>query len=958
MKVKARFIRKTTKFCLATGKSSHSLGRAAINITIAHNSDNICVPIIDNLNYDFIIGLDTISSFALEQHEDLLIYHKGNRLPYNDLTTSTRATDISSLTTDKLLIDYQDVFKGIGQTTRITHNIKLRVDKVVRHQVQQIPIHWHKLINDHLRELEDLGIIEPSKSEYRSRLVPKKKKDGTLRLAIDYRDLNAITEFDAFPMPNLREIVLKLGKAKVFSKIDLTKGYYQIPLGQSSKKYTAFAFDGKLFQFRVLPFGLAAAPQTFQRLMESILGHLPFVECYLDDVIIFSKDESEHTRHLTEVLRIVKEENIKLNEKKCSFALTEVDFLGFRMGAGSRGITSHNKMKLLNFPRPTKPAEATTFVCMAGYYRDIFPNFATLAIPLYDCGNKKKFEWSQKEEESFTKIKEMIKHDPTLRIPRPEVPFIVTTDASEVGMGGVLAQDIEGTRTPVDFFSSKWSKPQRNYATVEKEATAIIQALRHWRHFLLGAPFRIESDHKPLQWLMTKKDVSGKLGRLALELQEYPIENITYIKGHENILADTLSRTQVEMLTINNINGDTSPELELAINKDPTRFVNINNKWFLKEVSAIGERLRLCITRDTDKKKITNETHEAGHFGKYKCQEFIRNRFWWPGWQRDVEKTVKQCTRCASFKSDEEKTRLPLIPSQLPSRHWARIGVDLAGKWTTSNQGNSYVLAVQDYYSKLLLAKPLKDIKTTTIIDELKKIFREQGSPEEMIVDCGAQFESREFKTFITLTKIQLTFASVGHHQSNGLIERGIRTIETMLRTSGDEQKNWDVILPRVVTAYNNTPHHSTGMSPHLLAYGVEATTQLDKHFSINPVPVDKKALHRNFIDQSRKHQRHQKQQYDKRSKMEQLKVDGLVLWHVPAQDLGSSRKLNRKWRGPFRVIKFEGPNACIADHHNNKRWIHKNHLKAYPGPASAPLETIRNRGRPRLHRTSAAPLS
>lgn len=931
---------KTANFHLANGKTSQSLGRAILNIQLRNETIQTSVPIIANLNYDFVMGTDLIQLFRLEQDKCLHIYHRGKCL------TEDKAV-VNTMKTDEMINKYKDIFVGIGRTNQITHDIKLKANKVVRHQVQQIPVHWHQHINQHLSELLDLNIIEYSNSEYRSRLVPKKKKDGSLRLAIDYRDLNNITKFDAFPMPNLRAIVAKLGTAKTFSKLDLTKGYYQIPLSPASKKFTAFAFDGKLYQFKVLPFGLASAPQTFQRLMEALLGHLPFVECYLDDVIIFSKNDEEHDKHLAEVLKIIDSENIKLNKEKCLFSVKKVDFLGLHISDGARGIINHNKLKLINFPTPKSTSDITAFVGCAGYYRDILPNFATMAQPLYACANSKKFVWSEVENNSFTTIKQLISADHRIHFPRGDLPFFVTTDASEVGMGGTLSQIINGHKVPVDFYSSKWNSAQKNYATIEKEATAITTALKHWRCYLLGAPFTIETDHRPLQWLLSKKDVTGKLGRMALMLQEYPIKDITYIKGTDNTIADALSRTQLEMLSLNNIEEDTRT-LENEIAKNPSKFITINNKWFFRDDTPLGPRLRLCITNSSDRVKIVTTTHEAGHFGLYKCQEFIRNRFWWPHWQKDIAAFVKRCTRCAQFKSDDEKTRLPMNTSTLPSRYWSRIGVDLAGKWKTTPRGNSYILTVQDYYSKFLIARPLKNTKTTTIIAELKTIFDTHGTPETMMADCGPQFESREFKEFAESTNIKVEFASIGHHQSNGLVERAIRTIETMLRPTMDKQDDWDLTLPRVLDAYNSTPHHSTTMSPHLLAFGVEATTPLDRSFGISPATVDRDTLHRNFITNSREHHRQQKVQYDKRSKEETMKIGDLVLWHVPAQDLGSSKKLNRKWRGPFKIIKLSGTNANISDNKRTTRWIHRNHLKIFPGPSSTPLERIRNRGRPR----------
>ena len=241
---------KVSKIKLADGKSSVTLGRGEVNVNIGNEELCTTMRILPHLTNEIICGTDLIYNFGLSQDAKLNIFHR-NRLISSEKETTQQITNTMEF--EPRLERYKHLFTGVGRTTRVKHDIKLNSDKVIRHQLQPFPTHWYGPIKEHVKELLKMDIIEPSKSPYRFRLVPKKKGDGTIRLAIDFRDLNAMTVKDAYPMPNVQQVVRRLGKAKVFSKIDLTKGYYQICLDPKVKHLTAFAFDGELYQFKVMP---------------------------------------------------------------------------------------------------------------------------------------------------------------------------------------------------------------------------------------------------------------------------------------------------------------------------------------------------------------------------------------------------------------------------------------------------------------------------------------------------------------------------------------------------------------------------------------------------------------------------------------------------------------------------------------------------------------------------------
>lgn len=845
--------------------------------------------------------------------------------------------------TEMVQQEFPDLMQGLGKTDLVEHCLDTGDHEPIAVPNRRMAVHLMGRMAEHLSGLLGDDVIEESDGEWSSPLVPIEKKDGDLRAAIDYRALNAICKKKAFPMPRIDEVLETLGEAKLFSRLDLRKGYYQIMLREEDRVKTAFAFKGKLYHFKRMPFGLTSAPQTFQRLMKKILGDLPFVVCYLDDVLIFSLTEEEHMQHVRIVLDLIRAANLKLNADKCEFGADEVEFLGFEVKDGSKTPNDEKSAIMRNFPKPKTRKQLKGFLGLANFYREFIPDFAQLAQPLFDACGLKKFAWSDEGERSFERLKEVLSAKPCTYLPDLNVPFILTTDASGTGMGAVLAQDVNGERKIIEFMSHQFKGAELRYSTIEKEATAIWMALQKWECFLKGSEFVVESDHKPLHWLLTKRGLPDKLGRMAMKLMEYPIKGIEYIKGEDNLLADTLSR--IEICAIHSIPGSPSEKLKKLLEKDPKRFLMINGRVYLVE----RESKRLCIDTEAEKRQILSAVHEqAGHFGFYKCSQEIRQKFYWPSWKSDLRLHLKRCEECATTKDDIEPHLEELAPLE-SEEVWERGHLDL---WVVSkeSEGNTLVAVLQDAFSKWLEAKALPDARAATIIAWLRDdVFTRFGEPDMLTTDGGTQFNCKEFAEFLKGLKVSHHIGGPYHHKGNGLVERGIQTIEKMVRPSIDKQEEWSGVLPRLVRAYNEKKHFTTGVTPHSLMFNREARTKLDREFELERIeldPVINVSIAR--INKAAAVQR-MKKQYDKKLRPSNLEPDQLVLWHVEEQGRGKSRKLNRRWQGPFRVVRVDKPNVTLADDNGKLKRVHLNHVKRIH--YNKALALFRSRGRPRILR-------
>lgn len=435
-----------------------------------------------------------------------------------------------------------------GRTEMCQHTIHLTDPAPSRQRPYRVPERLVEPLKEEIKMMKELGVIEPSVSEWSSPMVIVPKKDGTLRVCIDFRRLNAQSKFDAYPMPRVDDLLEKIGQAQFITTLDLCKGYWQVPLDPASRPYTAFRTPLGLYQFTVLPFGLHGAPATFQRLMDRVLqGCEEWSAAYLDDVVIHSNSWPEHLQHVRQTLEKIQAAGLTLNVNKCEWARQEAGYLGYHLGNGQLRPQVDKVEAIRRSPRPRTKKEVRSFLGLVGWYRRFVPNFASIAVPLTDLLSKSvsnPVPWTEDCETAFNTLKEKMCSSPVLQSPDFSQRFLVQVDASATGIGAVLAQGSSGEEKPVVYLSRKLLPRETRYSTIEKECLAIKWALDSLRYYLLGREFDLETDHRALTWIQSMKDHNARVTRWYLSLQPYNFK-IRHRPGKQNVVADYLSRFPV-----------------------------------------------------------------------------------------------------------------------------------------------------------------------------------------------------------------------------------------------------------------------------------------------------------------------------------------------------------------------------------------------------------------------------
>ncbi|CAF0823357.1 unnamed protein product [Didymodactylos carnosus] len=405
-----------------------------------------------------------------------------------------------------------------------------------------------------LMDLMKDGLISKAKAPYAAPALLTPKPDGTWRFVVDYKKLNNVTIEDQFPLPNMEQTVQRLGDGyKIFTKLDLKSGFWQIPIKEQDRPKTAFITSFGLFQFNVLPQVLMNSPPTFQRVMSTVLQTCrSYCQVYLDDIVVFSRSIEEHVQHLYQVLECLLQNNLKLNPPKCTIAQPKIDYLGHTITETTVTPLNDKINAILRLKEPRTLEEANHFLGAIAWYRKFIPKFAEIAAPIHAVTNltkknRHKFKWQEQQSNSFYELQEKLTTAPLLlQFPNDKYPLILSTDASNKGIGGVLRQEIDGKVYNIYYHSQVITKTERNYDTIEKEALAIWRCFERMRTYIIGRPIIIYTDHCPLYHMMEKNVKNKRVDRISLLLQEYNIQQVIHIKGRHNCLPDYLSRNPIQ----------------------------------------------------------------------------------------------------------------------------------------------------------------------------------------------------------------------------------------------------------------------------------------------------------------------------------------------------------------------------------------------------------------------------
>ena len=957
----------------------------------------------------------------------------------------------------RLLCEYSDVFSAgpfdLGRCGIMKHHIDTGDAKPIKLPPRKVPMHLQKEVDAEIQKLLDAGLIRPSNSPWSTCIVPVRKSDGSLRICQDLRAVNNVTRKDAFPLPSITACLDALSGATWFSSLDLASGFHQIELDEESIPKTAFSTRMGLFEYLMLPFGLTGGPATCERLVENVMDGLQWVNLliYIDDLISYGCSFDTALANIEEVLKRLRQANLKLKPKKCILFQPEVSFLGHRVSRDGVSTCPKKIEKVVEWPRPKNVSELRSFLGLCSYYRRFVLNYSAVADPLHRLTEKDaKFDWTDQCEDTFQKLKLHLTTAPILAYPNSDDEFILDTDASNTGIGGVLSQVQDGKERVIAYASRSLSKTERRYCVTRREMLALVEFVKHFKSYLLAKPFRARVDHASLRWLLSFREPEGQVARWLQQIAVFDFQ-IEYRPGKQHGNSDALSRMPCgqcgsgvtddedlasedlrararEMLKQlkeckKNFKSDESPIVAarrivccaLAEDDEPSgdeEPANESEVWldgwtseFLRQkqeedddirpvLEAVREGtkpawqqcsewsqaskamwshwelLRLhedvlykswlsadglpikaqlvlpqCLKNDVLQKLHDSPT--AGHLGIDRTVAAVKSRFYWYGFKTDVQSYIHRCNLCTRRKTSPKRLRAPL-QQYLVGEPMERIAIDISGKWPLSNKKNQYILVVADYFTKYVECYPLPNQEASTVANVLVNEFLSRyGFPRKIHSDQGSNFNSKLFAEVCQLLDIEKTRTSGYRPQSDGLVERFNRTIETMLSMFvAQNQRDWDEKLPLLTMAYRSTPQASTGFTPNLLMYLRELRLPIDLMFQ-GP-PGEAFHCHTEFVDNLRnvmtsayrlvrrnlkKSAVRQKFHYDVGVKKRNLAVGSFVWLFNPAKTKGRSPKLSIKWMGPYLVREKIGVLCKIQlSPKSRTRVVHQDRLLAYTG--------------------------
>jgi hypothetical protein len=916
-----------------------------------------------------------VKSPEVDLEEELLPEKNGDKEFLNDL--NLKDTVLSTNAQEKLkklITKHSQAFVGkdgvVGHYKGpIKHRIDLEDDKVINQQrPYRTPIALRPEVEKQIKEMLEQGIIKPSFSPFSSPIILVLKADKkSYRFAIDYRKLNANTKKQTYYLPLIQDILDLVGGKRLYSCFDFQAGFWQIDIEKRDQPKTAFTTFCGLYEFTRMPFGLCGAPSTFQRVMESLKKKLSaafFV--YLDDVILASSTEQEHLSDLERFLRVIIESAMKLKLSKCQWGKAEIKYLGHLISEKGIRIDPKNIESVTKFQPPTTITELRSFIGAMSYFRRFIRNFAGIVAPLYELTKNAesiKDRWTEKEQHAFEEIKKRITSAPVLATPRFGHPFIVETDASKIAIAACLLQkQDDGKIHPIAFTSRKMNKHEARYASVESEALAIVFALKEFRPYLEGAgESLVRTDNSALCALLKRQDLEGRLAKYQITIQQFNIK-IEHRSGKSNRFCDHLSRypadneemiRQVASLVMDGvisreevikeqqadehcaeiikaIKNEEYPKLdrkELRMFKKHLENFKIEKKtlvWYRKGMSLIYIPVNL-------REKIINNMHtnilQGAHLGVERTVEKLRDRVFWEGLVKQTKEIVEKCEKCQVRKTPPKAILRPqLTPIEVESEPFKRIHIDILGPISMSMEGNRYILAIVDAFSKWLIAEPMErqtaEIVTNIFVD---RCVAQHGIPEVIVSDNGRQFVGETFREVSKFLQCEHRTITPYNPKANGQIERQNRTIAQMLSNYvNDSGSDWDKHLQKVIFAYNTSKNAATKNSPFALLFHREPRLPTDvalkldnrRRLIIDPSKSDEIAIAlrhawlvaRNELTKAQKSvsRRDRGRNYEEDGK---IKVNDKVFIKVLKKN-----KFSRIWGGPWKVLDISHPNLKVQN--------------------------------------------
>ena len=752
---------------------------------------------------------------------------------------------------------YSKLFHGLGVMAEpYDITIKPEIKPYAVLAPRRIPLPLMKAVKQELDRLEGLQVIrrvtEPS--DWCSPLVVVPKKQGAVRLCVDYTELNKAVQRERHILPSVDHTLGQLGGAKVFSKLDANSGFHQIRLTSESQHLTTFITPHGRYCFNRLPFGINSGPEHFQRQLHRILEGLAGVVCLMDDMVVYGSTLTEHDARLEAVLQRLQEANITLNKEKCAFRTSTVSFLGHTISEGRLKPDDSKLQAILSMTTPSNLTELRRFLGMLNQLTKFLPHLAASTAPLRSLlSSKNDWAWDSSHTKVFQEIKQILCSSEVLVLYDPSRPTKVSSDSSSYGIGAVLQQKVGENWCPVAYASRSLSQTEQRYAMVEKEALAACWACTKFHDFLLGLPsFILETDHKPLLALLGSKaigDLPPRIQRIRMRMMQYSYV-VQYTSGKDLYTADCLSRAPVasadqseeEFVYQIQVYADQAKanipasdirlaQISEAQNQDeecrqlqvyiaqgwPDNKldlpIDIQKYWAyhpyitnLDNIVMYNDRL---LIPKLLRQEMLQKLHE-GHQGITKCRQRLRQSVWWPGANNQLQQLIQDCEICSKMASRRME---PLESSRFPELPWQHIATDIM------ELKNRKYLVLIDYYSRYMELQLLENLSSSgVVINHMKSIFARHGIPQVVTSDNGPQFAASEFKKFANEYGFHHHTSSPQHPSGNGEAERAVRTAKQLLEGAPDPYL--------ALLAYRSTPLKN-GYSPAELLFGRKLRTNI-----------------------------------------------------------------------------------------------------------------------------------
>jgi hypothetical protein len=762
------------------------------------------------------------------------------------------------------------------------HKIQLETDNTLGYSpLYNQSVKELQAVKKYLEENLQKGFIVDSQAPFASPTLFVKKANGSLRFCVDFRKLNALTRKDRYPLPLMDETFARLSRARVFTKLDIRQAFHRIRMHPDSEDLTTFRTRYGAYKCKVLPFGLTNGPATYQRYMNDVLFDYldDFCTAYLDDILIYSEDELEHELHVKKVLQRLREAGLQADIAKSEFSVKKTKYLGFIISTDGIQVDPDKIEVIRTWEPPATVKGIQSFLGFCNFYRRFIRDYGRIAKPLSNLVRKDTpFVFDAACIKAFEELKCRLTSTPILAHYDASCESILETDASNGVVGGVLSQkQSDGLSHPVAYFSKTMAPAECNYEIHDKEMLAIVRSLEHWRAELMGLQTQlpIYSDHKALEYFMTKRQLTARQARWAELLSQYHFR-IEYRTGKSNERADALTRrsqdNQDKTMAQNRVQAllqpsqldpriltDLPADLELA----PVETVPVTMEAGIVDQILDANRsnapemikLRLQVTDSTDWKLIDGllqyknrlfvpdtdnlrthlirEAHaqvSTAHPGQNKTIKILRTRYYWPKMSDNIRQYIRNCAACQRATVPRDKTPGLLQPLPIPERPWQHISMDFKS-FPPDKTGYDMIFVVVDRLSKRAYSIPC--YKTTTAKDMARlfitHVWRTHGPPDTIVSDRGPQFISVFWHEFCRILGIKLKLSTADHPQTDGQTEIMNQYIDQRLRPFVNYyQDNWAELLPMIDYAQATLPHESIGLSPFQVEFGYEPRTSFD----------------------------------------------------------------------------------------------------------------------------------